>query len=506
MPNRTPQRVSVKSLPNVGMAETMYPLPMDMLWVEDNLTLYKYLNTALARNGTTILDSMLGGNHKWVGMAGQYPTYAPARKMYDAIVNITGTPGVDCDYDDIQSAIDDGMKTIFIRKGTFTFGGDFSLSGLSDILLIGEDRDTVIIQGDDSCNYAMNMASCSRMKFENITFGFTGLSSVRDCLVYNSGTSEYITFKNCRFRGDSPRGTSNYIERGIYSTNGNKKYWLITECIFEQLNYSGITMYDGGSVCDIITVTYNKFINGNGNFGIDTFQGCHYWLIAFNHFENLSSPVASISGALFFNGSGGGRVNWNHSIICNVFKDCPLSIQFDHDCHDILVQGNQFYNGSVHIRFCGSNNTGHHVSNNFNRNGGTLNIQLDWTTLTTTSMFFIGGNWADMPWRVVGAANQPAYKGPWNPYGTSGGAQFVTTDTHEVVLRGQVQNGAPGPIFYLPAGHWPAYDMAFAVASHDGANPILGIIGIQAVDGAVSMMAGNSVMMSLDGVRFRLVS
>lgn len=75
MPTQAPQKISVKSLRSVSFAERMYPLLNDMIWVEQNLTLYKYDVTAVPRNGTTILNTMLGGNNKWVGVAGQNNFY-----------------------------------------------------------------------------------------------------------------------------------------------------------------------------------------------------------------------------------------------------------------------------------------------------------------------------------------------------------------------------------------------------------------------------------------------
>jgi hypothetical protein len=134
-----------------------------------------------------------------------------------------------------------------------------------------------------------------------------------------------------------------------------------------------------------------------------------------------------------------------------------------------------------------------------------LNIELDWATLDATAVFYIGGNWEDMPWRVVGTANNPTYKNGWSPYGTSGGAKFAMSDTHEVILGGQVSGGMmPSPIFNLPAGWRPPYDMTFPVSSNNGGAFLFGSVSINAASGAVLVDIGSNALMSLDGIRFKV--
>jgi len=439
----------------------------------------------------------------WTPLAGGA---AAAYRLYDAVVSVSGTPGVDCDFTSIQVAVTSGAKTIYIRKGIYLHpGGPLNLTGLSNVRLIGEEWSSTIIQADDNWDSVVEMNNCNDMSFENLKFEFTlPLVWGKPSLFYVTGACSRIRFSRCWFSGDSPRGAPGLVERGIYSTTGAKTYWDIEWCRFDQLGYSGITVYDSSPTrtCDFIKIINNTFTNGSGNFGLDTYIGCKFWVISFNHFENLASPVGGISGALFFNGGWGISVNIKHTVSFNVFKNIPLALQFEHNCHEIVINGNTFEGCDVNLRFTGTDNTRHHVSNNFNHGAVTLNVDIDYPNLDAGAVFYLGGNWQNELWRFVGSPLQPAYQNAWLPdIATANGAGFVVDDSHEVLLRGNVTGGLIGTVvFTLPGGHRPPdYTRRFVVESNGG----YGLVEINTA-GQVTALAGDPTRICLDGIRFRV--
>jgi len=439
----------------------------------------------------------------WTPLAGGA---SAAYRLYDAVVSAIGTPGVDCDFNDVQSAVSSGAKTIYIRKGTYlNVGAALTFNGLNNVRLIGEEWSSTIIQSDDSLNHVVEMFSCSDMSFENIKFEFAlPLTGGKDAIVYTVGACHRINFRRCWFSGDSPRAAPGFVERGIYSMNGAKTYWNIDWCRFDRLAYSGMTLYDGSPAraCNYIKIINNTFTDGSGNFGLDTYVGCKFWVISFNHFENLNSPVASISGALFFNGQAGSSLNLKHAVSFNVFKNVPLACQFDHNCHEIIINGNVFDGTDVNIRFCRNDNTRHHVSNNYNHGATALNVDIDYTSLDVDAVFYLGGNWQNELWRIVGDPNQPAYLNSWTfVTASANGAAFVVDDSHEVLLRGNVTGGSIGTvIFTLPPNHRPPdYPRRFVVESNGG----YGLVEVNTA-GQVTALAGDPTRICLDGIRFRV--
>lgn len=64
----------------------------------------------------------------------------------------------------------------------------------------------------------------------------------------------------------------------------------------------------------------------------------------------------------------------------------------------------------------------------------------------------------------------PTLLNSWvNVGGTAQVAQYRKVG-NRVYLRGVVQNGTSSPIFILPAGYRPAYDIGFTVEVHDNTN------------------------------------
>lgn len=89
---------------------------------------------------STSLQNDGAGNLSWVAAAGGGQT------TYDAVVATSGG-----DYTDIQSAVNAGKKTIFVRKGTYTISSAVTITS-SDVNIIGEDRDQTIIFVSNGAN------------------------------------------------------------------------------------------------------------------------------------------------------------------------------------------------------------------------------------------------------------------------------------------------------------------------------------------------------------------
>jgi hypothetical protein len=102
---------------------------------------------------------------------------------------------------------------------------------------------------------------------------------------------------------------------------------------------------------------------------------------------------------------------------------------------------------------------------------------------------------ADNDWRYIGAPGQPVFQSGWRNYEVANGwvtGRFRKTVTNLVVVQGFIQRaGTPTqgePIFYLPAGYIPAYNLTFANVSYNWENNRMDIYP----NGAVAWVGGTA--------------
>lgn len=98
------------------------------------------------------------------------------------------------------------------------------------------------------------------------------------------------------------------------------------------------------------------------------------------------------------------------------------------------------------------------------------------------------------PWRVVGAAGQPAFQNSWVNYDASHQARFYKDPSGVVRLDGTIKSGSVGGFaaFVLPAGYRPVQEQPFAVPS----NGAFGILLVEPT-GEVYPFVGSNVAFNL---------
>jgi len=172
--------------------------------------------------------------------------------IYDAIVDAAGGG----DFTDIQSAIDSGALSIWIRSGTYTLSSDIIIAS-SGTLLMGEDKVDVIIDFDSNSN--------------QIT---TSGGIIEDCLI--SG----LTVKH----SNHANGALHFLLIGA-----TYRRWEISNCIF----------IDNVKAIEANSFSFGKIFNNNFNDTDDggkphattvmiDFIGGSKNIIAFNNFQRES--------------------------------------------------------------------------------------------------------------------------------------------------------------------------------------------------------------------------
>lgn len=110
------------------------------------------------------------------------------------------------------------------------------------------------------------------------------------------------------------------------------------------------------------------------------------------------------------------------------------------------------------------------------------------------------------PWKVIGAAGQPAFQGAWVNFGGAYyTAAFRKLASGLVVLRGTIKSGAGAGavIFTLPAGYRPAATILLgAIEKPAGAATTDSELDI-AANGDVTWFGSNApTLVGLDGLTF----
>lgn len=138
---------------------------------------------------------------------------AGGQTIYDAIVAPSGG-----DYTTIESALDAGMKTIFVRDGNYTSSGAKTWA-TDEIVIVGESWDTIITMGAHKYTF-----SGSRNRFTNLQIKMGNTSSEFDCI-----TGEQVTFDHVWF---------NFDAYGALAFNVSQAMWTVQNCYIDGLGIS----------------------------------------------------------------------------------------------------------------------------------------------------------------------------------------------------------------------------------------------------------------------------
>lgn len=108
-----------------------------------------------------------------------------------------------------------------------------------------------------------------------------------------------------------------------------------------------------------------------------------------------------------------------------------------------------------------------------------------------------GGGGGDADWTPLSPL-QNGWVPVGSPWGTPG---FRLTSAGTVIFRGSIKSGAlNGPVFTLPAGYRPGGDCFLPLASNTNGS-FIGAVKITAA-GVLSVVAGSTALVALDGVEF----
>ena len=113
-------------------------------------------------------------------------------KAYDAVVDVGG----DGTHTDIESAIDAGAKSIFVRDGTYTLSQAIDVDQ-SGIEITGETREGVIIAGNAGA-YSMFIVTATNFSIRNLTIN--GLGEDEIAIIITSAVNvdiDSVTFNGC---------------------------------------------------------------------------------------------------------------------------------------------------------------------------------------------------------------------------------------------------------------------------------------------------------------------
>ena len=163
--------------------------------------------------------------------------------IYDAVVDINGGG----DFTDIESAIDDGAKSIFVRDGTYTLSEAIDVDQ-SGIEITGETREGVIINGGSGA-YDAFVVTATGFSISNLTIDSVGDDQIGISTSTASITMDIdrIIFDNCDsavvISGDSVTTT---ISNCTITAN-----YPVALGVFRIQNFGGSSCITRISNCDI---------------------------------------------------------------------------------------------------------------------------------------------------------------------------------------------------------------------------------------------------------------
>lgn len=187
------------------------------------------------------------------------------------VVDAAGTVGIDCDYNDIDDAIDDAQAgwRVVIKAGSYTMGNFHDLNGSVEkpIVFVAYGNGEVLITtgGDVSCFILRSthlIIDGGINKY--ITFDGTLLTTGQHIL-YVYGTSSYITIRRCTFQnGAGGDYTASYVNNCINCLN-KSSYFKFYNNIVTTARGMGIYNRNGDQV-----EIRNNYINYMGGGGIQS--------------------------------------------------------------------------------------------------------------------------------------------------------------------------------------------------------------------------------------------
>ena len=239
--------------------------------------------------------------------------------LYDVIVDSTGKG----DYEDIQSALDSGAKSIFVRNGGYEISSSITITS-SDINIVGEDKEKVILGVPNSSTSNVSIfdiaADLTNIKISGISFDGNKDNTTGNNMgiEINDGTTD-ILIERCLFE--------NFELAAIYC-DGVERINILNNKI-ENCKTNGISLNSS-------LATVNKKIIISDNHIISTTDSGSGAGIYFTNTSDLilSSNHFSLNDYDLYGNSGEGALK-AIQISSNIFETSENGIVIEKDTNDI---------------------------------------------------------------------------------------------------------------------------------------------------------------------------
>lgn len=336
----------------------------------------------------------------------------PSALVADCVVAVSGG-----DYDNLQDAIDDGNKVIYVKSGTYTISADIVVP--SDVSIIGENKYTTIFDFNNSSYSFKFIGVDSAYLFNNLLRSFT----VQNCASYPIIGNYIDNFRivDCYFKDNS-----HLIRLGFDFTLSRVGELYIIDNDFE----GGGDIKISGGPADNIKPFYfsrNRSLDCSSSFLlVDSAVNSLFSIIDFNivKYSSLQSSgfafevySSFVTGNFIYNAYNGIAVSDSELLSNRIFNsgncgiyalgnDCYLHNNFiDHvgsgsdgcgilvDGYDeFLISGNVIWTPSEYGLYI--NNGGHHlVSNNrFRGLHGSIMLDTDSDECLVSGNYCFGGS------------------------------------------------------------------------------------------------------------------
>jgi len=294
------------------------------------------------------------------------------------------------DYTDIQSAIDDGKKRIYVKAGTYEISSRINIL-TSDITIRGEDRDAVIIK-------IANNADCDGIRIGNGGTALSGITIENIQIDGNAANQPSASRSLIYFFGGAGAliTESRIVDCYLHdSVRNGIKFQRAKNCTISNNRFEscGVVYSAGYSIEINWYCTYNIISNNHCIDGYDGFrliQYCSYNTIMGNTFENNEHGGITVSGADSNNNkiagnviTGGdtfsiligGNANFN-SIIGNKIESSAYGLWISNANYNSIIGNQCSNNGSFGLHVEGDYNS--IIGNQFNSNSYGIYLSANW--------------------------------------------------------------------------------------------------------------------------------
>lgn len=242
----------------------------------------------------------------------------------------------------INKLIDDGVKNIYIKNGTYNLNNMININ-TSDVNLVGEDKNyTKFIQTQANCDsvgvHNSNNIVVSNLTIDNSTYGWAGFSegnsnnvTLQECIVYGDNSTFAVYFAGKNY----PDGTSNDPVDGLEKSDMDTNNKMINNTV-----YSG---YWGDGVS--FSVQKNGLVENNTVNGTRiAFYVCRDSQVKNNTIRNSASNGIHISVPSENNVISGNVIENSKASAIKVSAETEYPVETSYYGYNITISNNTISN------------------------------------------------------------------------------------------------------------------------------------------------------------------